>query len=203
MLRIPKLINTGTYRMTVYAEGIFGNYIKDNVVITAGVVITTHARWREETSGVEIWRIGTPDKSAGEYKHGYEPDLNKTLHPQQYRNYWGVHDFPTDFPEGVVYKVGESTPVKDLNYVHWSVYGGYSNFVRPQPYYHNVNNWTILFNLTQEQITSKRQATFTIQLAGAKTAAGNTDVFNATEPYSNLPYTVVVNGNALAPWVIP
>lgn len=43
----------------------------------------------------------------------------------------------------------------------------------------------------------------TIQLAGAKTAAGNTDVFNASEPYANLPYTVVMNGEELDTWVIP
>jgi rhamnogalacturonan endolyase len=46
-------------------------------------------------------------------------------------------------------------------------------------------------------------ATFTVQLAGAKSAAGNTDVFNATEPYSNLAYTVSVNGQGLDPWIIP
>ena len=34
-------------------------------------------------------------------------------------------------------------------------------------------------------------------------AAGNTDVYNASEPYSNLPYTVNVNGKDLQPWVIP
>jgi rhamnogalacturonan endolyase len=42
-----------------------------------------------------------------------------------------------------------------------------------------------------------------VQLAGAKTAAGNTDVFNASEPYSNLPFTVNVNGKDLEPWIIP
>ena len=36
-----------------------------------------------------------------------------------------------------------------------------------------------------------------------KTAAGNTDIFNASEPHSNLRYTVSVNGKDLEPWVIP
>jgi len=49
----------------------------------------------------------------------------------------------------------------------------------------------------------KRKATFTVQLAGVKTAAGNTDVFNASEPHANLKYTVSVNGRDLEPWVIP
>lgn len=28
-------------------------------------------------------------------------------------------------------------------------------------------------------------------------------VFNASEPFINLPYTVAVNGKQLEPWVIP
>jgi len=196
-------VKGGTYRLTIYAEGIFGEYIKDNVEIIAGEVHTTHARWREENAGTEIWRIGTPDKSSGEYRHGYAPDETHSLYPEQYRIYWPVYDFPTDFPKGVVFRVGESKEAEDLNYVHWSVFGGYANSLRPEPYYENVNNWTILWDMDQSVFENKREATFTVQLAGAKTAAGNTDVFNSSEPYSNLPYTVVVNGHELEPWIIP
>lgn len=197
------MVKAGTYRLTVYADGIFGQYTKDGVEVVAGKVQTTHARWREENEGTEIWRIGTPDKSSGEYRHGYAPDLTKPLHPEQYRIYWAVYDFPTDYPDGVVYTVGKSNPAVHLNYVHWSVFGGYANSIRTQPYYKNVNNWTILWDMNESQFTRKREATFTVQLAGAKTAAGNTDVYNASEPFANLPYTVVVNGHELEPWVIP
>jgi rhamnogalacturonan endolyase len=196
-------VKAGTYRLTVYAEGIFGNYVKDDIEIVAGEVHSTHARWSEESAGTELWRIGTPDKSSGEYRHGYEPDLTHTNHFEQYRKYWPVYDFPTDFPEGVVYKVGESKESEDFNYVHWSVLGGYTNSLRPEPYYKNVNNWTILFNMSESQFHGKRQATFTVQLAGAKTAAGNTDIYNISQPYSNLPYKVVINSHELEPWVIP
>ncbi|KAL3425854.1 rhamnogalacturonate lyase [Phlyctema vagabunda] len=199
---IPRVI-AGTYRMTIYAEGIFGDYIKDDVVITAGEVHTVHARWREDTAGKEIFRIGTPDKSSGEYKHGYEKDLSRTNTPEQYRIYWPVWDFVKDFPEGVRYKVGESSVAKDLNYVHWSVFGGRANSLRPEEVYDNINNWTIAFDMEAADFNRKRQATFTVLLAGAKTAAGNTDVYNASEPYANLPYTVSVNGHDLEPWVIP
>ncbi|KAJ9158062.1 Rhamnogalacturonan lyase [Coniochaeta hoffmannii] len=202
---IPRVV-AGTYRLTIYAEGIFGDYVKDDVVVVAdGRTHTTHARWREETAGAEIFRIGVPDKSSGEYRHGYARDATHPLHPEEYRIYWAVYDYPTDFPRGVVYTVGESDPARDLNYVHWSVFGGYANSVRPVPYYGNgdVNNWTIIFDASRDQLERKRLATFTVQLAGAKTAAGNTDVYNASEPYANLPYTVNVNGKDLEPWVIP
>ena len=31
----------------------------------------------------------------------------------QYRQYWGAYDFPTDFPSGVNYTIGNSDPAKD------------------------------------------------------------------------------------------
>ena len=41
--------------------------------------------------------------------------------------------------------------------------------LRPEPYYENVNNWTILFKLRESQFFKKEVATFTVLLAGAKT----------------------------------
>ncbi|KAI1102276.1 polysaccharide lyase family 4 protein [Jackrogersella minutella] len=201
---IPR-VKAGTYRLTIYADGIFGQYIQDDVNVSTGKVVTTQVKWAEESQGEEIFRIGTPDKSSGEYRHGYEPDPTHPRHPEQYRIYWAVYDFVDDFPDGVTFKVGESDVAKDLNYVHWSVFGGYANSLRSEPYYGNgnVNNWTIVFDLEKSQFYQKQQATFTVQLAGAKTAAGNTDVFNASEPHSNLAYIVNINGKDLAPWIIP
>jgi rhamnogalacturonan endolyase len=84
--------------------GVFGQYVQDNVAVKAGnsnsVVTVT---WKEEsagklmlrlvlsaaetrrTSGKEIWRLGTPDKTAGEFRHGFAPDPKKALHPEEYR----------------------------------------------------------------------------------------------------------------------
>lgn len=199
------MVKAGTYRLTVYADGIFGQFTKDKIKIKAGKTEKTKVTWKEESSGKELWRIGTPDKTSGEYRHGFEPDTSKPLQPEQYRIYWAAYDFPKDYPDGVHFKVGESDVGKDLNYVHWSVFGGRANYVRPEAYVGNgdVNNWTIAFDLKESQVKRKKQATFTVQLAGAKTAAGNTDVYNASEPHSNLKYTVNINGKDLEPWVIP
>ncbi|KAF2757802.1 rhamnogalacturonan lyase [Pseudovirgaria hyperparasitica] len=194
----------GLYRLTIYADGIFGQYIRDGISISAEQSTHTRARWTEESSGTELFRIGVPDKSSGEYRHGRMPSQNGTLHPPEYRIYWAAYDFPTEFPEGVQYTVGKSS-LDDLNYVHWSVYGGKANALRPVPYFENVANWTILFsfNSTAEQMADATKAIFTVQLAGAKTAAGNTDVYNSSEPYADLPLTVSVNNRDIAPWVIP
>ncbi|KAI0132171.1 galactose mutarotase-like domain-containing protein [Xylariales sp. AK1849] len=196
-------VKEDTYRLTIYADGVFGQYTQDDVEVLAGNVQTATITWQEESSGTEVFRIGIPDKSSGEYRHGYAKDPKHPLHPEEYRIYWPVHDFVDEFPSGVNFRVGEDDVATDLNYVHWSVFGGYGNSIRTEPYYGdgNVNNWTISFNYST--VSNATQATFTVQLAGAKTAAGNTDVYNASEPYSNLKYTVNVNGEDLEPWVIP
>ncbi|KAH7396400.1 polysaccharide lyase-like protein family 4 [Pyrenochaeta sp. MPI-SDFR-AT-0127] len=194
-------VKAGTYRLTVYADGIFGQYQQDNVIIKAGQIAATTATWIPESAGVELWRIGSPDKSSGEFRHGNEKDTSKPLQPRQYRLYWAVHDFPKDFPNGVNYNVGTSS-LRDLNYVHWSVFGGKANYLRKDPYYTNVNNWTLTFDLTQSQISNKSTATFTVQLAGVKTSTGNNDG-PADKAWANLPYNVIVNGNQLPTWTIP
>ncbi|KXJ85533.1 rhamnogalacturonate lyase [Microdochium bolleyi] len=229
---IPR-VKAGTYRVTVYADSVFGQFVQDNVVVTASKTKDFSVKWREESAGRELFRIGTPDKSSGEYRHGYERDQSRSAHLEQYRIYWAVSDFVKDFPNGITYKVGKSDPAKDLNYVHWSVFGGYANSLRTEPYVGNgnVNNWTIQFDVDKHALgppgppgpphgpaaiapaapgpgpagpgQHPRKATFTVQLAGAKTAAGNTDVYNASEPHANLRYTVSVNGRDLEPWVIP
>ncbi|KAL6703415.1 hypothetical protein ACN47E_009674 [Coniothyrium glycines] len=194
-------IKAGTYRLSIYADGIFGQYEQDNVVVKAGTTASGTFTWTAESAGTELWRIGTPDKSSGEFRHGNEKDTSKPLQPPQYRLYWPVHDFPKDFPNGVKYTVGTSS-LRDLNYVHWSVFGGKGNSIRPDPYYTNVNNWTVAFDLTQSQLANRSSAVFTVQLSGAKTSAGNNDKADG-KAWEDLPYNVIVNGNQLETWTIP
>jgi rhamnogalacturonan endolyase len=196
-------VKAGTYRLTVYSEGVFGDYTQDNIVVSARKTTSVRLKWKPESAGSELWRIGVPDKSSGEYKHGYGQSPTHSLLTDEYRMYWAEYDFVEEFPDGVVFKVGRDDPATALNYVHWSVFGGKANSKRPETVYDKVNKWTILFDLEAQELSKKRVATFTVQLAGAKSAAGNTDVWNATEPYSNLPYTVSVNGQDLDPWIIP
>ncbi|EME77917.1 polysaccharide lyase family 4 protein [Pseudocercospora fijiensis CIRAD86] len=198
-------VKSGTYRLTIYGSGIFGQFIHDNIIVKAGHTTKTSAIWQSESAGTELWRIGTPDWSSGEYLHGEHPDPTHPQHLAERRIYFAVYDFVKDFPHGVSFHVGNDSIAKDLNYVHWSVFGGYGNSIRTEPYHENgiVNNWKILFDASSQDLSDKTTATFTIQLAAARTAAGNTDIFNSSQRYSNLPYTVSVNGHHLEPWIIP
>lgn len=92
--------------------------------------------------------------------------------------------------------------MKDWNYVQWSVFGG--SLTRPQVVADaKINNWTISFDLDAKDVQGTTNATFTVQLAGVETDAGNTDTCKSTAKYCNLPYVVNVNGQELEPWVIP
>lgn len=187
----------GTYRLTVYAEGIFGWFIQDGIIVSKSAKSQPHSyTWTAEQAGTEIWRIGVPDKSAGEFKHGKRPTANKTLAPEEYRQYWATWDFPTDFPDGVVYKVGESNYAEDFNYIHWSVISQVGNAFRNESYHKNVNNWTILFDLDEQQLYKTKTASLTVALASVKTGSG-------TEQWVNLPYTLNVNGEDTETFIIP
>jgi rhamnogalacturonan endolyase len=170
-------------------------------VVRAGATTTTTATWTAESAGTELWRIGTPDRSSGDFRHGNERDTTRTNRPKQYRLYWAVHDFPKDFPDGVNFHVGRSNITRDFNYIHWSVFGGKGNSIRPEPYYTNVNTWKVTFDATGAQLQGRTKATFTVQLAGVKTSAGNTD--SASKAFANLDYTVTINGRQLPVWTIP
>ncbi|KAF9894931.1 hypothetical protein FE257_004553 [Aspergillus nanangensis] len=201
--RIPRVVE-GTYRVTLYADGVFGWFIRDNVEISRARAKKNNTfTWREESAGKEIWRVGVPDKSAGEYLHGYAPDTSKPLQPEQYRIYWGIYDYPAEFPDGVNFHVGKSSEARDLNYIHWSFFPSKGNHLRSEPYYENTNNWTITFDLSKQQLRNTRTATFTVQIAGTKTTNGNDKWGVTDDPYSNLPWTVNVNGRYESTWVIP
>ena len=63
VVSIPR-VKAGTYRLTMYADGVFGQFEQDGVVVSAGdgqgspLALT----WNGEAHGKELWRIGTPDK---------------------------------------------------------------------------------------------------------------------------------------------
>ncbi|KAJ7745590.1 galactose mutarotase-like protein [Mycena maculata] len=186
-------VKAGTYRLTVYANGIFGDFVKDNLVVNAKETTHFSGVWKAESAGTEVWRIGTPDRTAGEFKNGWEKDLTRLNQPARrrgrrriyyrtwsYKEHGGyrtnIHraskcawDFPTQFPNGVNFTIGESDVAED-----WA--------------------WQINFDLAS-QPSSSANATFTILLAGAATSSGNTGLVQGAFPY------VLISNNQSEPFV--
>ncbi|CAI7630683.1 unnamed protein product [Penicillium glandicola] len=187
-------VKEGKYRLTVYAEGIFGDFVRDGIVIRAGRETALHDIWKQESAGTEVWRIGIPDKSSGEFRRGNARDSTHPLHPPEYLIYWGAYDWRADFPDGINYTIGTSDPATDLNSVHWSVFGPTAK--NSDVEYDTTHDWNIHFTLDSKQLNKRKTATLTLQLAAAKTAAGNTDVWNPIEPYNNLSLESYINNQA-------
>ncbi|KAK2756699.1 hypothetical protein FQN54_005145 [Arachnomyces sp. PD_36] len=190
-------VKEGAYRLTVYADGVFGDFFKDGIDVEAGETASVNATWVAESAGVEVWRLGTPDKSSGEFRHGNTKDETHPLGPREHLIYWGAYDWQADFPDGINYTIGESDPAIDFNTVQWSVFG-------PTPDNDEVetettHDWVINFTLSPEQLQNATTATFTIQLAGAKTATGNTDEWRPEAEWNNVPLQTYINGDSTDP----
>lgn len=51
------------------------------MTVKAGKTTTLNLKWSAESAGKELWRIGTPDKTSGEFANGFERDLTKPNQP--------------------------------------------------------------------------------------------------------------------------
>lgn len=75
--------------------------------------------WVPARVGTTVFELGTPDRKAGEYRHGedfWAPEKSPKLgYPTPV---WGGQmSFPADFPDGMKYTVGTSRWATDWNYV--------------------------------------------------------------------------------------
>ena len=115
----------GTYRMSVYALGQWGELRQDNIVVSANQVTTVPAmNFVAENfgSGTPLFTIGTADRSSHEFLHGHDPAGHDD------REFWGTWNYWADFAANkgaVVYNAtdGPAGPAtNDLsqwNYNQW------------------------------------------------------------------------------------
>jgi hypothetical protein len=139
-------IATGSYRLSTYVLGQWGELRHDNVSVSQGKPTKLNVQFTPENFGTEapIWTIGTPDRSSHEFLHGQitNPiDLDPTYSDQYTsvfgtavqddREYWGNWNYWADFAPtngAVVYyatAVGSTPATNDLskwNYNQWHVF---------------------------------------------------------------------------------
>jgi len=110
-------VRPGTYTLHAFVAGIHGIYIGQSnaVTVTAGATTDLGAvTWTPDRKGPTVWEIGVPDRVPTEFYRG-----------DQAWHYGTSLLFSKDFPNGINYTVGTSTPAKDWNYLQpggtWNV----------------------------------------------------------------------------------
>lgn len=185
-------VTPGTYRLSAYVLGKWGELRQDNVTVSANQTTSPNLTFTPENFGTAspIWTIGTPDRSAHEFLHG------ENSSGQDDREYWGNWNYWQDFAASsgaVIYyatAVGSTPATNDLhkwNYVQWHVFNpglfagiynssddttdGYK-YICPS-YVGNcttatVPPWQIHFTTTSAQQAQGSLATLSVGLAAAE-----------------------------------
>lgn len=98
-------VRPGYYTLHAFADGVLGEYAKANIQVLAGQSIHLGSlQWTPVRYGRQLWEIGYPDHTAGEFLHG----------DHYWR--WGIYnEYPKDFPHDVIYTIGQSNFHKDWN----------------------------------------------------------------------------------------
>jgi hypothetical protein len=130
----------GTYRLSVYDFGKFGEYRNDSITVAANLTTTAPTiTFQPESFGTLIGTIGTPDRSSHEFLHGaYTNNYGDEPLGFDDREYYGNWNYWADFAStsGVVTYNLNSGPNGAAtnnplawNYAHWgafnpALYGG-------------------------------------------------------------------------------
>jgi rhamnogalacturonan endolyase len=144
-------VRPGTYTLYAYLDGEVGQYVRENVTVTAkSTNALGNITWTVPRTGARLaWEIGFPNRDSIEFRHGddfFTPYLYKT--------------FARDLPNPLVFEVGKSDPRKDWNYAQ-------SMYITPDgratPW-----KWTIRFNLPA--MPKSGDAALILALAGSNQA---------------------------------
>jgi len=186
-------VRPGTYRLSAYRTGTFGEFTLDDVTVGADQRLRLpDLTWTPVSNGRTVWQIGTPNRESSEFFNG-----------DQARNfYWPQEQrFLDRFPNGAVtYVVGQSTP-RDWNYVQYQAMLLPVPLNPPDsppatpPVVTRMPDWTVRFTLRHPPATGAT-ATVTVALAAL---SGN--VLNAARHDPNV--FIRVNGVTQPAWDIP
>lgn len=145
-------VRPGTYALHAFGDGILGEFVQSPMVVKPGELIDTGVlTWQPERLGETIWEIGTPDRTAAEFKHG--------------NHYWewGLYQkYAAEFPQDVNFVVGQSDWQRDWNYAQPPRLDSSGRVERP-------STWRILFDLPK---TRTGEAILRLAIAGSRTERG-------------------------------
>jgi hypothetical protein len=122
----------GTYRLTVYSLGQWGELRQDGITVQSRQPTMLHVNFSAEDFGARrpVWTIGTADRSAHEFLHG--PIVNpKDLDAGFPGNWWSEIERDLHFEGGRAYDQGEDTRVQD-DREYWGNWNYWSDFAAHQ-----------------------------------------------------------------------
>jgi len=144
-------VRPGSYTLHAFADGVLGEYAKTDVTVAAGKPLDLGSlTWQPARYGKQIWEIGIPDRTAGEYLHGD--------HYWQ----WGLYNqYPKDFPNDVNFVIGKSDYHKDWNLMQVPRARDETGKGKG-----DETTWSVTFNLAK---APAGRATLRVALAGIET----------------------------------
>lgn len=123
-------VRPGDYTLTATGADQFEEFERKGVAVAAGRTAPLGTLvWTPVVRGERLWQIGVADRSSGEFRRG-----------DDYRH-WGMwRHYPSDFPRGVRFVVGQSRESRDWNFAHWNWHCG------------DNPAWRIEFQLPEAQV---------------------------------------------------
>jgi rhamnogalacturonan endolyase len=98
-------VRPGTYTLHAFADGVLGEFARAGVTVEAGKDLDLgRIEWKPVRYGKQLWEIGIPDRTGGEFFKG--DGANYWLWG------WGLR-YPLLFPHDIVYTVGQSDYHRD------------------------------------------------------------------------------------------
>ncbi|MGD0259257.1 MAG: polysaccharide lyase family protein [Verrucomicrobiota bacterium] len=194
---IPNVIAGANYTLFAFGPGATGTFQSQSLTGTSlstvnipatpfSVTVTAGATnnlgnviWTPTRVGATVWEIGVPDRSAHEFLHGYSDwwtaDIGSSpTNPSP--NWMKSFDFPTDFPTGLVYTVGQSQWSNGWNFAHSALGTNAAS----------TETWKVLFNLPQASANGAKASLY----------------MGFSADYQG-PVKVVVNGNTVTSGITP
>jgi rhamnogalacturonan endolyase len=102
-------VRPGTYTLSAFVDGAFGEFEKSGVTIKAGTTTDlSELTWTiPRDRGRLVWEIGIPNRRADGFRHG-----------DDYFQSYLWKNFGKEFSNPLEYHIGKSRPEKDWNYAH-------------------------------------------------------------------------------------
>jgi hypothetical protein len=155
---IPHVL-PGTYSLFAFGPGAIGQLSLTNytTVTAANTNALGNVNWAPARVAPTVWEMGTPDRTASEFKHGTDWWTSNT-YPNP--NWAKFMDYTTEFPNDVSFTIGQSNIATDWNYVQPSS----ANVPMSDP------KWDVNFNLANAP-TAGSTASVYVALATNNSAA--------------------------------